>query len=197
MPRIRNILIIAGVALGASALVPAAPASADTVTKYAHALFRNSDDNVGMDIDVVKAAGQATIDVEWQDSHCAPVDTTYVCDSVSRTAYDVPVTSFSFSVDGVTTVTADLAYRELRRHCVFTEETEDCTETDDSGTTTVEVTWTASGKPTRSEWTDEQGVRHVQTQNATAVAGTGFDLSYGPDDSFGQVTQVRTADPVS
>ncbi|MCW3844360.1 hypothetical protein ONA70_30150 [Micromonospora yasonensis] len=195
MARIRSTLIIAGVALGASALLPAVPASADSIARSAHALFRNDADNVGMDLDVVKDDdGRTTIDVEWQDSHCAPTDTAYVCDSVFRTAYGVPVSRFRFSLTGVTTVEADLAYREVRRHCTFTEETEDCTEVEAAGTTTVEVAWTATGEPTSSDWTDEQGVRHVEKRSEATVTGTGFGLSYGPDASFGVVSQVRTRD---
>lgn len=63
-----------------------------------------------------------------------------------------------------------------------------------SGTTRIEVTWTASGEPTRSEWTDEQGVRRVVKQVDTTVSGSAFDRTYGGAPSYGVVHRVRTVD---
>ncbi|MEU2611284.1 hypothetical protein ABZ570_06820 [Micromonospora sp. NPDC007271] len=196
MSRFRTALIVAAAALGASAVLPVTPASADTVDKFAHAMFNsNDDDTVSMTIDVAKVDGVTTIDVDWQQSRCALTETAYVCDSVYRMAYDAPVRNFSFSLTGETRVRADVTYRELRRHCTYVDEQEDCTEQEAAGSTTVEVTWTPTSEPTREVWTDEQGVRHVSKRIDASATGSGFGLTYGPAGSYGVVSRSRTIDP--
>ncbi|MGN9778754.1 hypothetical protein ACTMS0_23780 [Micromonospora sp. H33] len=195
MIRLRSILAVAGAAVATTAALPATPAAADTVDRYAHAHF----DGAGsMYVDVHRpATGATTVDVEWQDSTCGPVGDLYVCDSVSRRAYDVPVTRFAFSLSEAN-LAATVPYRETRRHCEFVDETENCTEETGAGTTTLRVTWTATAEPYRERYTGEDGTVYITTRSDTTVSGSGFGSTYDdPTNSFGVLSRVRTIPPAA
>ncbi|MEQ4301273.1 hypothetical protein ABNF97_07770 [Plantactinospora sp. B6F1] len=197
MTRIHRALLVIGAAVGASALIPPAPASADTITKHAHALFQSAESRVSMAVDVTKRGdGSTTIDVEWTDYECAEANGAYVCNHVFRNSHDVPVRRFSFSLTGAT-VSASLPYQEIRRTCRILEEQETCTEEYDVGETTIQATWTPNTEPTRSTRIDENGRTVVTTSVVTALTGTAYGLSYGGPSSVGWLTKVRTIDPTA
>ncbi|MBF9133658.1 hypothetical protein I0C86_32690 [Plantactinospora sp. S1510] len=198
MTRFRSALIVAGAALTATALLPSAPASADTVTKYVHILFESQDSNAGMDLDVTSAAGRTTIDVDWADNQCRDTESGRTCDFVFRNSDAVPVRRFSFSFDQGSFSTR-LPYQETRRTCTYANEEEvSCTEDEyASGVTTIDVTWTGSSEPTRSRRTDEDGRVHVTTSANAAVSGTAHGLTYGGPLSLGWLSRVRIIDPQS
>ncbi|WBB70670.1 hypothetical protein [Micromonospora sp. WMMD812] len=197
MIRLRTILTV-GATAAATVALAAAPAQADTVDRHAHAHF-DSNGGGSMYVDVTRPATGATlVDVEWQKSACGLTDGVYACDSVYRTAYDVPVTRFTFALTGAR-LTATVPYRETRRHCEIVNEDEVCDEPQEStGTTDLQVTWTASGEPTRERRTGEDGTVYVTTSVNTTVAGSGFGSAYDdPASSFGQLARVRTVPPAA
>ncbi|MFC6019340.1 hypothetical protein ACFP2T_24425 [Plantactinospora solaniradicis] len=197
MTRFRHALIVAGVAVTATALLPPAPASADTVSKHVHIMFRSHDSNAGMDLDVASVAGATTIDVDWADNQCRDTESGRTCDFVFRNSDAVPVRRFSFGFDqgGFST---RLPYQETRRTCTYANEEEvACAEEYGSGVTTIDVTWTGSSEPTRSRRTDEDGRVHVTTSAYATVSGTAHGLTYGGPLSLGWLTRIRTIDPQS
>ncbi|GAB2947336.1 hypothetical protein GCM10027280_40070 [Micromonospora polyrhachis] len=190
--KFRHALTVAGLAVAAT-LVPAMPAAADSTSEHAHAGFRSNDSSVSLDVDVSRINGIVKINAEWADDSCETTDTIRVCNWIFRNAYDVPVTHFHFTLEAAA-VTAELPYQELRRTCTYhlgEDESETCTEQEDSRTTTLRVTWTSVGNPEHSEWTDEAGTRYLTTSAYGTVAGTGFGTWYGGSHSFGQLARVR------
>ncbi|MEV6372459.1 hypothetical protein [Micromonospora musae] len=195
MIRLRTILAV-GVTTAATVALVATPAQADTVDRHAHAHF---DGESSMFVDVTRPAdGPTLVDVEWQQSTCGLSGDVYVCDSVSRRAYDVPVTRFSFSLDAAS-LRATVPYQESRQHCEFVDDTENCVrEPETTGTTELRVTWTASGEPVRERRTGEDGTLYLTTRADTTVAGSGFGSSYDdPASSFGVLSRVRSIPPAA
>ncbi|MGX7676134.1 hypothetical protein [Plantactinospora sp. DSM 117369] len=196
MSRLRRTLLVAGITVAASTLIPPAPASADSVLEHAHALFQSNDSHVSMDVDVTRQDGSTTIDVEWSDHECAETDGAYVCDHVFRNSHGVPVQDFTFSLAG-TTVSAQLPYQEIRRHCRTVEEQETCTEEYGNGETTIEVTWTPNHEPEHSERVDESGRTVLTDRVVTALSGTAHGLGHGGPSSVGWLTRIQTVDPTA
>ncbi|WP_328366794.1 hypothetical protein [Micromonospora zamorensis] len=121
------------------------------------------------------------------------------CDSVSRRAYDVAATRFSFSLTGAN-LTATVPYQESQQHCDFVDGDEICGERQEStGSTTLKVTWVALDEPLRRErWTGEDGSVHISTSAWTTVSGSGFGSTYDdPATSFGQLSRTRTIPPAA
>ncbi|MEU5907808.1 hypothetical protein ABZ780_25965 [Micromonospora sp. NPDC047467] len=197
MIRFRDILAV-GVITAATVALAAAPAQADSVSRYAHAHFDG--EGGSMFVDVTRpAVGATVVDVEWQRSVCGTTDGVYACDSVHRVAYDVPVTRFSFSLTGAK-LTATVPYQERQRHCEVINEDEVCDGWQEStGSTTLKVTWAALDEPLRRErWTGEDGTVHITTSAWTTVSGSGFGSSYDdPASSFGQLSRSRSIPPAA
>lgn len=196
MIRFRTILAV-GVTTAATVALVAGPAQADTVNRYAHAHFGGDD---SMYVDVTRpAVGDTVVDVEWGKSVCAVTDGVRGCDNVTRRAYDVPVTRFSFSLTGAK-LTATVPYQESRQHCDFVDGDEICSEWQEStGSTTLKVTWVASDEPLQRErWTGEDGSVYVSTSTWTTVSGSGFGSTYDdPATSFGKLSRSRTIPPAA
>ncbi|MEV0325399.1 hypothetical protein AB0H63_02980 [Micromonospora echinospora] len=193
MSRLRNLLVVAGVAVAATAVLPAAPAAADTTSRYAHAYFSG---DTSLNIDVVDAEGTTTIDVSWHDSECVFVGDVYACEMTHRDAVGVPVTDFSFSLV-TTTVAAQVPYEEKREYCEYVDAEEvGCTWLPTTtGTTALELTWTTWGDPWQEVRTDDEGRVHQKTAMNARVTGSAFGSTYGPQGSYGQLADVRTTDP--
>ncbi|MEU8288003.1 hypothetical protein AB0C01_27100 [Micromonospora sp. NPDC048905] len=190
-------VLAAGITAAATITLVAGPAQADTVNRSAHAQF---DGDGSMSVDVTRpAVGDTVVDVEWQKSVCVVTDGVRGCDSVSRRAYDVPVTRFSFSLTGAN-LTARVPYQESQQHCDFVDGDEICGEWREStGTTTLKVTWVALDEPLRRErWTGADGSVHISTSAWTTVSGSGFGTTYDESPtSFGQLTRTRTIPPAA
>ncbi|SCE67061.1 hypothetical protein [Micromonospora chokoriensis] len=197
MIRFRTILAT-GLTAAATVTLFAGPAQADSVSRHAHAHF---DGDGSMFVDVTRpAVGDTVVDVEWHKSACGVTDGVYGCDSVSRSAYDVPVTRFSFSLTDGAKLTATVPYRESRQHCDVVDGDEICGERQEStGSTVLKVTWVPNGEPLeRERWTAEDGTVHISTSTWTTVSGSGFGSAYDdPASSFGKLSRSRSIPPAA
>ncbi|MCZ7376626.1 hypothetical protein [Micromonospora sp. WMMC250] len=197
MIRFRTILVT-GMTVAATVTVFAGPAQADTVSRHAHAHF---DGDGSMFVDVTRpATGDTVVDVEWHKGVCGVTDGVYGCDIVSRSAHDVPVTRFSFSLTDGAKLTATVPYRESQQRCDIVDGDEICGERREStGSTVLKVTWVPDGEPlARERWTGEDGTVHVSTSTWTTVSGSGFGSAY--DDiasSFGKLSRSRSIPPAA
>ena len=198
MIRFRTILAT-GITAAATVTLVAGPAQADTVTRSAHAHFDDHGDG-SMYVDVTRpAVGDTVVDVQWHKSVCGVTDGVRGCDIVSRSAHDVPVTRFSFSLTGAK-LTATVPYQESQQHCDFVDGDEICGERREStGSTTLKVTWVATDEPLRRDrWTGEDGIVHISTSAWTTVSGSGFGSTYANEaDSFGTLSRSRAVAPTA
>jgi hypothetical protein len=171
-------LSIAALALLGSTAGPATAASPPTTIEIAYAAFSHPQgEPTTMDLSVSSSDGAVTLDARWTSITCQPTDSGQVCMFAERDVAAATPATFDFSLSlQQATVTADVPYNELRWTCTFSADTESCTDRvpTGSGSTHVDLAWTATGQARTTTFRDEGGQVFVQRIAPAQATGEAF-----------------------
>lgn len=193
MNTLRRVAVLAVAAVTAPLFAdPAAADPAPVVWAGAHVDFRADDSNRNLIADLERVDGATLLDVEWFDRTCDAEAAPRTCTTVGRRAYDVVPTTADLSLDSAS-VTADFSYVEFGEVCDYIPvddgEEGSCTETAPvSGTTHLELTWTATGEVEHGSYHDSEGRLHVSQRRWAQAWGTAFDDDFPVEESM--ITQL-------
>lgn len=169
-------LSIAALALLGSTAGPATASSPPTTIEIAHAAFSNPQgEPTTMDLSVSSSDGAVTLDAQWTSITCQQTDAGRVCMFVERDVVAATPATFDFSLQQAT-VTAEVPYDEFQWTCTFTQDSESCTARvpTGSGSTHVDLAWTATGPARTIAFRDEAGRVFVQRIAPAQASGEAF-----------------------
>ena len=191
MTLLRRVLVPIGVALVTAALAaPATAAPASTLLESAHVGFDDPNTGRTLTVDLERTDGTAQLDIEYWSRSCTGSAGSETCETIFRNAYDQTPSRVRMSLQSAS-ATGVVTYSQTVRTCTYGpvneegERPESCTDAPaTTGTTSVQLTWTGTGKVVKERWSDEEGARYVTRRRTATVVGTAFGESFPAEQSL-------------